>query len=677
MKKLAFLFPLLSLSSVIFPASGAQMAPAAAATAAAPTRYTLLLMGNKAGFETSAQDPDGSLQLYFEFSDRGRGPKVTEHIRLNKDSLPVELTNTGNDYLKAPVDERFSLNQGKASWKNRAEEGEKQISDRPFYVSISGVPEENAILARALLAAGGRLPLLPEGEASIEKRGELKIGAKGQSRTVVQYAINGLDFTPTPIWLDQDGKFFATVSGSWFAVVPEGWESSVEALAKAQDDIDNQRAANLAKTLAHKPAGPLAFVHANLFDSATASVHPNTSIVISGNKISAVGEDSKVNLPQGAEVVDASGKMLMPGLWDMHVHLQPNDGLLNLAAGVTSVRDLANDTDRLLEMRGRFEQGSEIGPRVLMAGFLDGRGPFAGPTKVFADSEQEAKDNIEKYAKLGYVQIKIYSSIKPELVPKIAEMAHSHGMRVSGHVPAFMTAEQFVKDGADEIQHMNFIFLNFMFDTVKDTRGPARFTEVAAHGVEIDPSSERVKAFIKLLQDHKTVSDPTLNVFEGMFIDRPGKVSATYAAVANRMPAQIRRGFFYGGLAVLEGMDQRYQDSFRQMLKMTKAFYDAGIPIVAGTDSLAGFSLHRELELYQEAGIPAPKVLQLATLGAARVMKRDQDLGTIEPGKLADVILVDGDRSAHIGDIRRVRTVVKDGIVYQSSDLYRAIGVKP
>jgi cytosine/adenosine deaminase-related metal-dependent hydrolase len=676
MKKLALLFSLLSLSSVIFPAI-AQVAPSAAATGPTVSRYTLLLMGNKAGFETSALSSDGGLQLYFEFNDRGRGPKVTEHITLNKEGFPVELTNTGNDYLKAPVDEHFSLRSAKASWKNRAEEGEKQISDRAFYVSISGVPEENAILARALLAAGGRLLLLPEGEASIEKRGELTVSANGQSRTVVQYAISGLDFTPTPIWLDQDGKFFATVSGSWFAVVPEGWESSVQALAKAQDDIDNRRAANLAKTLAHKPTGSLAFVHANLFDSATASVHPNTTVVISGNKISAVGEDGKVNLPQGAQVVDASGKMLMPGLWDMHVHLQPNDGLLNMAAGVTSVRDLANDTDRLLEMRGRFEQGSEIGPRVLMAGFLDGRGPFAGPTKVFADSEQEAKDNIDKYAKLGYVQIKIYSSIKPELVPKIAAMAHSHGMRVSGHVPAFMTAEEFVKDGADEIQHMNFIFLNFMFDTVKDTRGPARFTEVAAHGVEIDPSSDRVKAFIKLLQDHKTVSDPTLNVFEGMFTDRPGKVSATYAAVADRMPAQIRRGFFYGGLAVPEGMDQRYQDSFRQMLKMTKAFYDAGIPIVAGTDSLAGFSLHRELELYEEAGIPAPKVLQLATLGAAHVMKRDQDLGTIEPGKLADVILVDGDPSAHISDIRRVRTVVKDGIVYQTSDLYRAIGVKP
>jgi cytosine/adenosine deaminase-related metal-dependent hydrolase len=676
MKKLALFFSLVSISLASVSVAVGQTAPSTPA-AAGTARYTLLLMGNKAGFETSSRNPDGTLQLYFEFNDRGRGPKVTEHIALDENGIPVQLTNAGNDYLKAPVDEHFSLQGGKASWKNRAEEGEKQVSARAFYVSISGVPEEQALLARAALKAGGKLPLLPAGEASVEKVGELKITANGQSRTVVQYAITGLDFTPTPIWLDQDGKFFASVSGSWFAVVSESWESTAEALAKAQDDIANQRSASLAKTLAHKPTGALVFVHANLFDSATASIRPNTTVVINGNKITAVGEDGRVTVPQAAEVLDATGKMLMPGLWDMHVHLQPNDGLLNMAAGITSVRDLANDTDRLLEMRGRFEQGTEIGPRVVMAGFLDGRGPFAGPTKVFADSEQEAKENIDKYAKLGYVQIKIYSSIKPELVPKIAEMAHSHGMRVSGHVPAFMTAEQFVKDGADEIQHMNFIFLNFMFDTVKDTRGPARFTEVAAHGVEVDPASDRVKAFIKLLQDHKTVSDPTLNVFEGMFTDRPGIVSASYAAVADRMPAQIRRGFFYGGLAVPEGMDQRYQDSFRQMLKMTKAFYDAGIPIVAGTDSLAGFSLHRELELYEQAGIPAPKVLQLATLGAARIMKRDQGGGSIEPGKLADVILVEGDPSAHVSDIRRVRTVVKDGVVYQTSDLYRAIGVQP
>jgi imidazolonepropionase-like amidohydrolase len=664
MKKLAWFSALL-----LLPLLHAQVTPSAV------TRYTVILVGNKAGFETSARKPDGSLELYYEFNDRGRGPKVTEQVVLDSNGIPIRVENTGNDYLKAPVEEHFSLKDGTASWKNRAEDGQKVVSGRAFYLSIAGVPEEAAILARALLAApGGRLPLLPEGGASIEKRGELKIEANGQSRTVVQYAMLGLDFVPSAIWLNQDGSYFATVSG-WFSVIQEGWEAAAGKLSKAQDEFDNQRTANLARTLGHKPAGALAFVHANLFDTDTATVRPNSTVVITGNKITAVGDDGKVSVPQGAEVIDATNKTVMPGLWDMHVHLQPNDGLLHMAAGVTSVRDLANDIDQLAAMQQRFDAGTEIGPRVLKAGFLDGRGPYAGPTKVFADTEQEARDNIDRYAKLGYVQIKIYSSIKPELVPKIAAMAHSQGMRVSGHVPAFMTAEQFVKDGADEIQHMNFIFLNFLFDKVQDTRTPARFTEVAAHATEVDPGSARVQAFIKLLQDHKTVLDPTLNAFEGMFTDRPGTVSATYAAVADRLPAQIRRGFFYGGLEVPAGMDQHYRDSFQQMLKMTKTMYDAGIPIEAGTDSLAGFSLHRELELYVQAGIPAPKVLQLATLGAARVMKCDQERGSIAVGKLADVILVDGDPAAQISDIRKVKTVVKDGVVYQTADLYRAIGL--
>jgi imidazolonepropionase-like amidohydrolase len=143
------------------------------------------------------------------------------------------------------------------------------------------------------------------------------------------------------------------------------------------------------------------------------------------------------------------------------------------------------------------------------------------------------------------------------------------------------------------------------------------------------------------------------------------------------LPVQIRRNFFYGGLQPPEGMNQRYLDSLQQMLKMTKALYDAGVPIVAGTDALAGFTLPHELELYEQAGIPAAKVLQLGTLGAARVMKRDKDLGSIAPGKLADMILVDGDPSAHVSDVRRVTTVVKDGTVFKAAELDEALGVKP
>jgi imidazolonepropionase-like amidohydrolase len=651
-------------------------AQAQVSTESGATRYTFIMAGNKAGYESSTRNADGSLQVHFEFNDRGRGPITDERIVAGKDGIPTELKSSGVDYFKVPVEEQFSFKQGSASWKNRSEEGRREVNGKAFYVSISATSEETALLAKALLAAPGhKLPLLPEGQASIEKRGELKISANGQSRTVVQYAITGLGFSPSTLWLDQDGTFFASVS-TWASIVREGWESTVNALIKEQDKFDNERSSTLARTLARKPKGPLVFIHANLFDAETAQSLPNRTVVITGNRITAVGSDGQVSLPKNAEIIDAAGKTLMPGLWDMHVHVQPGDGLLHMASGVTSVRDLANDTDGLMQMRRRFDEGSEIGPRIVMAGFIDGRGPYQGPTKVFADTEEEAKAAIENYARLGYVQIKVYSSLKPELLPKIVEMAHAHGMRVSGHVPSGMNAEQFVRAGVDEMQHMNFVFLNFM-PQVKDTRTPARFTEVAAHGAEIDPASEPVRAFIQLLKERKIVLDPTLAIFENMLNDRPGKMAEGFATVADSMPAQVRRGFLYGGLDVPNGMDQRYRDSFAHMLTVTKALYDAGIPIVAGTDYYAGIALHRELELYEKAGIPAAKVLQIATLGAARVVKRDAELGSIAAGKLADVILVDGNPAQHVSDVRRVKTVVKDGIVFQVADLDRAIGVVP
>ncbi|HMD30423.1 MAG TPA: amidohydrolase family protein, partial [Candidatus Acidoferrales bacterium] len=281
------------------------------------------------------------------------------------------------------------------------------------------------------------------------------------------------------------------------------------------------------------------------------------------------------------------------------------------------------------------------------------------------------------YQSLGYEQIKIYSSMKPELVPVIAAEAHRLGLRVSGHVPAFMTMEQAVEQGYDEVQHANFWFLNFEFDQVKDTRTPARFTAVAEHAAELDLSSEAVRSFIRLLQQHHTVLDPTVGVFEEMFVARAGEVSPGFAPIASRLPAQIRRGAFGGGLPVPAGKDQRYRDSYQAMLRMLKQLHDAGITIVAGTDSIAGFALHREFENYVAAGIPAPQVLQLATLGAARVMKHENERGSITAGKLADLILVDGDPTARISDIRRVVTVIKDGTVYDAGAVYGALGVRP
>jgi imidazolonepropionase-like amidohydrolase len=642
-------------------------------------RYTVLMSGNQAGFQTSTRVAENEWRFHYEFNDRGRGPTIDSHVRTDAKGLPVLVENRGSDYFKAPVEETFKIAEGMATWANRMEAGLSSDAAGAFYVSVSGVPQETAMLARALIAAGKPIALLPEGEVSLAGKQALKLESNGESREVELRQIRGLDFAPTYVWLDEHGDFFASIDGAWMAVIRQGWEARVDDLRRAQNSLESGRLAGIAKqeTQRRRASPALAIVHALLFDAESATSRPNSTVLVRGNRIEAVGEDGVVSIPADAETIDAKGKALLPGLWDMHVHVTSSDGLLDLACGVTSVRDLANDTQFLLDLRRKWDAGTELGPRVVMAGFIDGRGPYQGPTKVFADDEKEARAAVESYAANGYAQIKVYSSLKPELVPVIAELAHSKGMRLSGHVPAFMTAEQFVRAGADEIQHVNFVFLNFLFDSVPDTRTPARFTAVAEHAAEIDPTSERVKKFIELLVEHHTVIDPTLSIFEGMFTDRPGEMSASYGSIADRMPAQVRRSFLYGGLEVPEGADQRYRDSFRQMLKMTQALFDAGVPIVAGTDSLAGFTLHRELELYVEAGIPAAKVLQLATLGASRVMKRDNDLGSIAPGKLADLILVAGDPAKRISDIRKVELVVKDGVVLSSADLCRAIGVMP
>jgi imidazolonepropionase-like amidohydrolase len=313
----------------------------------------------------------------------------------------------------------------------------------------------------------------------------------------------------------------------------------------------------------------------------------------------------------------------------------------------------------------------------MLAGLIDGSGPYQVPIGVLADDSLAARRAVQWYAAHGYEQIKIYSSMKPELVPGIIAEAHARGLRVSGHVPALMRAEEVVRLGFDEVQHANFLLLNFM-DSVKDTRSMARFTAVAQHGAELDFASQPVRDFIALFKARGADIDPTLVAFEDWFTARLGQLGPSETAIVDRMPPQVRRTFYAGGLPVPPGMDRRYRDSYGAMLRMVKAMDDAGVPVVAGTDARpAGFALFRELELYVQAGIPAPRVLQLTTIGAARVMHHDDERGSIAVGKLADLVVIDGDPTLRISDIRRTSLVVKNGTIYRPAELYGALGVKP
>lgn len=625
-----------------------------------------LIMGNETGNER---------RYSHEFNDRGRGPKTEDRVVIGAGGIPILVEITGHDYWKNPVDERYELREGKASWRNASEKQEGLGLSRPsYYVNMNGSPQMLEVLAQALLAAPDHsLDVLPTGKAKIDQLGSVEVEAGGRKRKVDLYSIQGLGFEPFHVWLDESKTFFGADWG-WMKLAQEGWEGALPKLKEVQDAEDGKLAKARAAQLIRKPKGALAFRNARLFDPETGKVTPGTTVVVSGNRIQAVGRDGEVQVPAGAEVIDVAGKTLMPGLWDMHAHVGPLDGLLNLAAGITTVRDLANDTDFLLDLRRKIDAGEILGTRIVMAGFMDGPGPYAGPTKVLVDTEEEALAAVDNYAKLGYEQIKLYSSLDTKLVPAIVERAHAKGMRVSGHIPNGMTAEQAVRAGFDEIHHANFLLLNFLEGV--DTRTPDRFHAVGERAPEIDLGSERVRSFLALLKEKGTASDPTLVTFEGMFSDRVGVVGRTFAPVAARLPPQVQRGLLAGGFAP-KGKEDSYAQAWEVMKAIVKALHDNGIPIVAGTDNLAGFSLHRELELYVEAGIPAVDALRSATIVPARVMKKDKELGTVAPGKLADVILIDGDPTADIRNIRRVVLTVRDGMVYDPAKLYGEIGVKP
>ena len=633
--------------------------------------YTVLMMGLPAGQQAVWTEGD-RLRAFYQYNDRGRGPKTYSTIAL-KDGLPAREEIEGNDYMKDAVHETFSVVSGTASWKSKAEQGTRKLDAPAFYVSMYGAPAEIPLLARAALDRGGRIALLPAGEARVEKLFDRTAEANGKSQQVTLYAITGLDFAPDYFWLDKDRQLFA-VGETWNAVVRAGWEPAMPGLIKASQEAQHQRSQRLAARLAHRPRGLLFFHDAALFDADFARTVPHMDVTVDGNRIVRVEPTGPV--PAGAEVIEAAGKTLIPGLWDMHAHVSPNDGMLNLAAGVTTVRDLANDTDELLARRKRIEEGKELGTRIVMAGFMDGPGPYQGPTKVLVADEKTGREWVDKYAALGMVQIKLYSSLKPELVEPIAEEAHRKGLRVSGHIPAGLTATEAVKLGYDEIQHINFLVLNFMPD-VKDTRTPARFLEPARRAADIDLGSAEVRAFVQLHHDRHTTLDPTLSTFEDLFLDRPGVMAPGYQTVADRLPVQVRRGFMAGQLPVPPGMDEKYKASWKKMLALVHQLYAAGVPIEAGTDALAGFALHRELELDVEAGIPAPEVLKLATLGAARIMGMEKDLGTVRQGKLADLALIDGDPAQRISDVRKTVLTVKDGVVYRPAELYTELGVRP
>jgi imidazolonepropionase-like amidohydrolase len=173
------------------------------------------------------------------------------------------------------------------------------------------------------------------------------------------------------------------------------------------------------------------------------------------------------------------------------------------------------------------------------------------------------------------------------------------------------------------------------------------------------------------------VLDPTMVAFEGLFCGDPTALTPGLENIIPRFPPQIRRNMLSGALEAPPDKKEAYREAFPAMLHLLKALHDAGVTIIPGTDALAGYMLHHELELYVRAGIPAPEVLRMATLTSATVMGANKDRGVIAAGKLADMILVDGDPTKNIRDLDKVTIVIKGGNLYDPAAIEKALGITP
>jgi hypothetical protein len=641
--------------------------------------YVVLFQEKVSGHQTVVRESDGVTHVDFVYKNNGRGPELKEDFRLAPDGTYRRYRVRGTSTFGAPVDESFEIAGGKATWRSTSDSGSQAERGAALYAPLNGTPEALSVSVAALASRpDGKLPLVPGGTLTMRRLAESAVTNAGMKRSVRLVAITGLGYTPTFAWFTTGPRprLFAFIVPGVFRIIQDGWQGNGGALETRQQLAENEALRAMEQRLAHRLTGVTMVRNARVFDSEHATLGPASDVYVYRGRISAV-------LPAGSpardvdQVFEAGGRVLLPGLFDMHAHIGPWDGGLHLAAGVLTVRDMGNDNATLQRMMSREEAGELLLPHVVPAGFIEGESPMSARFGVVVHDLQGAKDAVDWYAEHGYPQIKIYNSFPKELVRATAAYAHSRGMRVSGHVPAFMRAEEAVEQGYDEIQHVNQVLLNFFVSPETDTRTLARFYLPAQKTADLDFDSSPVRDFIALLLRRHTVIDPTLATFD-FLRHREGVVSAMLAAVADHLPPDIQRGLLVAQMEIPDDTTAaRYERSYEKMIELIGRLYRAGVPLVAGTDDVPGFALQRELELYVQAGLTPAQSLQIATWNGAKYAGVLADRGSIQRGKLADLVLVDGDPTNDIAAIRKVALVIKENRAYYPSELDEALGIKP
>ena len=644
------------------------------------TRYTILLdNGTVAGEQIVERTSPDTIKVHFDFKENGRGPTFDEVIKVGPDHTMLEFHVTGTSEMGGAVDERFTRKGALAEWVAKSERGNKVLKGPAFYLPIDSSWEVNSLMITALASSRtGSLRLLPEGTLVQYRLDEAVVTRGGESQVVQLVMQTGIGLSPQFFWAttDADIHLFAAILPGNYAIIKEGWQSNLAELKKSQEVASAAILEQRAQQLQHPMPGLTAIRNARIFNSETASLSAASDVYVLRGKITAIFP-AGVNLTAVDNEIDAAGRVMLPGLYDMHTHINRWSASYHLTAGVTSVRDLGNSNIELQRMIDEIAEGRLLSPRLIPAGFVDGESDYSAHDGILISDLSDTRHAIDWYAMRGYSQLKIYNSFPRELMPETISYAHKRGLKVSGHVPAFMKAEDAVDVGFDELHHINQLLLNFISTDTTDTRTLERFYLPAEKAADLDLNSEEVLEFIDKLKRNNIVVDPTLATFD--FIkQRDGQVADPYKTIVNFMPPDVKRSFKTSTMKIPDDKTaRRYEASYKKMIDFVGLLYRAGVPLVAGTDALAGFSLPSELALYVKAGLTPAQAIQVATLNGAKYTNTLNERGSIELGKLADLVLIDGEPTKNIEDIRKVAVVITRGKLIYPNEINQVLGVKP
>ena len=644
-------------------------------------KFTLHKFEQPIGEETYEIRRDGdsvTAKIDFKFTDRGSAVPLSTSFRGASDLTPQAFEIKGRTARPVSIDEALTIDNGKVHLRSRDKQTDSDSPSGPFFTIAGYAPTTMQMLMVRYWASHGsptQLQMLPSGSVKIEPRGTDTIHVSDKDEKLDRYTVEGLIWGRETLWFDANRNLVASITTDaefdHFEAIRDGYESALGDFVRRAGSDNMSALADLSKGLPGSHSSILAIVGATLIDGTGAAPVTDSAVLIENGRIKAVGPRAKVKIPKDANVVDGTGKFLLPGLWDMHAHFEQVEwGPIYLAAGVTTVRDCGNEFEFITAVRDAIAQNRGLGPRLLLAGIVDGTGPMAlGVQRV--DTPEQARQWVNRYHDAGFQQMKIYSSVNLENLKAVADEAHRLGMTVTGHVPQGLDAFQTIEAGQDQINHIQYVVDIMHTPFPKDMSRIDRMKAIADVNLE-SPEAQKAITFLK---DHHTVIDPTMALFE-LFGATTAKPPASFEPGIEKIAPELAQP-----LTDVEPPSERSEIGekvFQKDIAVVGALHKAGIPIVAGTDqAVPGYSLHREIELYVQAGFTPMEAIQAATIVPARAMHLEKDTGTVQKGKRGDLILINGDPLSDIRNTRNVEYVIANGTMYHTAELWQSVGFKP